>query len=230
MNKTVVLIFIGSLFMTSGIASMNWDSDKREKELDEKFNLSSELIFQFSSEEDEIDSDTEECSYSEAATWDSTKLAAWIGNDPQQCPIAAFSVSSSEETESITCPYCDASLFNISFEFIEHDNKFVCVDCVPKRPWLIWAAAEDHALLDVSSASSEIDSIKPGFQDDEPLFDHKKGNARSHAISRHYRAKTSSIRALEKEICSWPMNKQKLRSLLAQKDLALASKRKLPNQ
>jgi hypothetical protein len=97
---------------------------------------------------------------------------------------------------------------------------------------LIWATleAEDHAFLDTSSECSEIEIMASSSrQDDEPLFDHKKGNARSHAISQHYRAKRSSIRALEKEISSWPTSKPKLRSLQAQKDLILASKPKLPN-
>jgi len=242
MNKTIVLVFICSFFMSSTIVSMHYASEELDEEccVNPDAIFGNELIFKFSSEEseeDEINDESEECSYSQDSTQYSTQVAACIGLLYLQSPLAAFSTSSSEETEDITCPYCNASLFSISVEFIAEDKEYVCTDCA--KTLVAWKAlqSEKDSLLDVSSASSEIEMLinkafeddEQLFNDDEPLFDHKKGNAHSHAIKRHYRHKRSSIRALEKEMYSEPMNKQKLRSLRAQQDLALAGKVKLPN-
>ena len=232
MNKTIVLVFICSFFMSSNIVSMHYDSEEFSEEfyVNSHARFADELILKYSSEEDEMNDESEECSYSQDDSTNSTHVAACIGLLCLQSPLAAFSSSSSEETEDITCPYCNESLFSISVEYIKQDNEYICPDCA--KTLLAWEAlqAEDYALSDASSASSEIEMlISEAFEDDEPLFDHKKGNAHSHAIKRHYRHKRSSIRALEKEMCSEPMNKQKLRSLRAQEDLALAGKPRLPN-
>lgn len=222
MNKRVFLVFLCSFLMTSNIVSMNLDSYSDISGEESYEGSSFESILEFSAEEDEI------ASNSEVVTPGSAQLAPWIGLDHQLCPLAAPTWSSSEETEDITCPYCDTCLLNTSFEFIEQDNEYVCIDCTAQRPWL--KTTTEDLTVDTSSEYSEIEMLtSKAFEDDERLFDHKKGNARSHAISRHYREKRSSIGALEKEMRFGPLSKQNLRSLSAQKNLVLARKPKLPN-
>lgn len=207
MSKANFLIIIYFLGIVPSLFAMELDDDE--------YNWPT-LVFLFSDDENE-NLQKSDCEKHEAMNFHSTTNDNHSSYNRLQQRLAELSYSSSEESEHMTCPYCDESLLDISFEFDEHDNKYICAHCAIKHPWLeyetedLYQSAENP--IDTNSESSEIETlIIATFEDDEPLFNHKMGNTRSHAIQQSYRAKKSKLRN-QKTIVVWPKSEKKLRAL-----------------
>ncbi len=92
------------------------------------------------------------------------------------------------------CAYCAKSLLNTSFEYLNL-NIEVCAECNTDDS--DDQISEDETSLIEQDCSISFDSTEQQeFTDDEPLFNHKVANARSHKMSRFYRAKRSLLHKL----------------------------------
>ena len=209
MNKTTVLIFICSFGLTSNLFSMKWSSDDTTSPII----LHGNFAFLTSSENENTSDGEESFDKDSEENTSSNPMCAFY----MSCPIAALT-SSSEESDEILCSCCKIDVITIL-------DEYCCENCIKNNPSFI--EEEDNA-LEVSSASeieSSSEADEPQFRDDEPLFNHKMGNASLHATQQYYRAKKSALRE-QKRIFACPKKEQKVRALRKLEQQVLSGKSK----
>lgn len=188
MNKTVVIILLCSLYVVPEAFGMNREA----------------LIRSLGKFEDTESGESESGSVDKGTIifWD--LMSSSDSNDEEQ---------SSEDDVCFRCGHTIQSLPE-AYRVMRHCNpkSALCNTCfyatpiVVANPYLLSSESNDEELMcSEGEMSSDIVVFElltheelEEFTDDKPLFNHKKGNAKAHAMSSHYHAKQSMIHELKK--------------------------------
>lgn len=228
MNKVIVLAFLctfscslnifsmedrellrqttGKLFYNS--ESYESDSPQEDQESHDECTSSSALVAMNS---EEMLKDLS-CFYCYASLMNSSFMYSDL-LDRYVCTDCARYYWSEEESDGITFQHSEDDIVNQlilrRYQFSSSDNQIILEDYT----------YEFYQLLELSSDNKEVKQSKcilalKEFVEDEPLFDHKKENTRTHKINQRHQLKKSKQHWLKKQAtCLSAPAKKQLRTL-----------------